>query len=102
MTRLVVLFNLKSGITADDYERWAKTTDIPTVNGLESVDGFSVHRAAGLLTGDGAAPYQYVEIIDVNDMDRFGAEVSSETMQKVASEFQAFADDPVFILTEDL
>ncbi len=102
MTRLVVLFNLKSGVTADDYERWAKTTDIPTVNGLESVDGFSVHRAAGLLIGDGAAPYQYVEVIDVNDMDRFGAEVSSETMQKVAAEFQAFADDPVFILTEDL
>lgn len=102
MTRIVVLFNLKDDVAAADYERWARSTDIPTVNGLASVDGFTVHRAAGLLLGDGDPPYQYVEIIDVDDMERFGAEVSSETMQRVAGEFQAFADDPVFILTEDL
>ena len=102
MTRIVVLFNLKDDVAAADYERWATSTDIPTVNGLASVDRFTVHRAAGLLLGDGDPPYQYVEIIDVDDMERFGAEVSSETMQRVAGEFQAFADDPVFILTEDL
>lgn len=102
MTRIVVLFNLKDAGSAADYEAWAKSTDLPTVNALESVDGFTVHRASGLLGTDAAPPYQYIEIIDVNDMSVFGEEVATETMRKVAAEFQAFADSPVFILTDAL
>ena len=100
MTRIVVLFNLKDDAAVEEYEAWARTTDLPTVNGLESVDAFTVHRSAGLLGKDDKPPFEYVEIIDVNDMKTFGAEVSEENMRKVAGEFQAFADAPVFILTE--
>ena len=102
MTRIVVLFNLRDGVAAADYEAWARATDSPTVNGLTSVAAFTVHRSASLLLGEGAPPYQYVEIIDVDDMDGFGTEVGSETMQKVAAEFQQFADNPTFIMTEDI
>lgn len=101
-TKIVALFNLKPGIVIADYEAWAKGTDLPTVNGLKSVDNFSVFRSAGLLGSDAKPPYQYIEIIDVNDMETFGIEVGSATMQKVASEFQAIAADLVFILTEQL
>ncbi|MEE4211820.1 MAG: hypothetical protein V2I43_21450 [Parvularcula sp.] len=101
-TKIVALFNLKQGLDAADYEKWAKSTDLPTVNGLRSVEDFKVFRAAGLLGSDAKPPYQYIEIIDVGDMSLFGEEVSSETMQKVAGEFQAMADDLVFILTEEL
>ena len=102
MKRIVVLFNLKDAGSAADYEAWARSTDLPVVNGLDSVDGFSVHRASGMLGSDASPPYQYVEIIDVNDMELFGEEVSTDSMQKVAGEFQAFADAPLFILTDAL
>lgn len=102
MTRIVVLFNLKDAGSVEEYEAWAKSTDLPIVNGLKSVDGFTVHRATGLLGTDAAPPYQYIEIIDVNDMSVFGEEVSTETMRKVAGEFQGFADSPTFILTDSL
>ena len=46
MPRVVALFILKEGVTAQDYELWARNTDIPTVNGLRSIDQFSTHRAA--------------------------------------------------------
>jgi len=45
---------------------------------------------------------QSIEIIDVNDMGAFGDDISTPVMQKVAAEFQQFADNPCFILTEDL
>lgn len=102
MTRIVVLFNLKDGAAAGEYEAWARATDLPTVNGLKSVDTFTVHRSVGLLGSDGKPPYDYIEIIDVDDMATFGAEVSEENMRKVAGEFQSFADGPVFILTDTL
>lgn len=102
MTTIVVLFNLKPGTDVAAYEEWARERDLPTVNGLDSVDRFEVLRSAGLLMSDAAPPYEYVELIRVNDMDKFGADVASEAVQKVAAEFGEFADNPLFILTEAL
>ena len=101
-TIIVALFNLKSGVSAEDYENWARNTDIPTVNGLKSVDKFEVYRSVGLLGSEDSPPYAYIEIIDVADMDEFGGEVSTEAMQAVAGQFQEMAQDVFFILTERL
>jgi hypothetical protein len=102
VTRIVVLFNLKPGVDPEVYETWARSTDIPVVNGLASIGGFSVHASTGVLGSDARPPYSYVEIIDVADMDKFGADVATETMQKIAAEFQTFADNPTFIMTRTL
>ena len=85
--RLVALFNLKPGIDPQAYAEWARTVDLPTVNGLSSISSFRVFKATGLLGSDAAPPYGYVEIIDVADMDQFGKDVATEVMQKVAAQF---------------
>lgn len=100
--RIVVLFNLKPGIDVAAYEEWARTRDLPGVRALVSVSDFQIYRATGLLGGEGKPSYQYIEIIDVNDMEAFGRDVASEAIQKAAAEFQGFADNPQFILTEAL
>ena len=102
MTTIVVLFNLKADADVAAYEAWARNTDLPMVNGLGSVDQFRVLRATGLLGTDQTPPYQYVELIEVPDMEAFGADVASATVQRVAGEFQQFADQPMFIITETL
>ena len=102
MTTIVVLFNLKDGVDDAAYEHWARERDLPTVNALASVDQFEVLRCAGLLMGDAQPPYAYIELIRVNNMEKFGADVASEAVQKVAAEFGEFADNPLFILTEAL
>jgi hypothetical protein len=101
MTTVVVLFNLKAGVRADEYEAWARGTDLPNVNALPSVRGFRVLRSAGLL-GGAPAPYQYVELIELQSLEGFRGEVKSEVMQGVAREFRAYADAPLFIVTESL
>jgi hypothetical protein len=101
MTRIIVLLNLKPGKTAEDYERWAVTTDLPTVNGLQSVDSFELFQATGVLGSDAPSPYQYIEVIDVTDMGLFGQETGTETMARVAGEFQTWAD-PIFIVTNKI
>lgn len=102
MTTIIVLFNLKDAAASDAYEDWARTTDLKTVRGLSSVSSFEVFRANGLLGSEEASPYDYVEVINVADMARFGEEISTEVMQKVAGEFQAFANSPLFILSENI
>ena len=99
--RLIALFNLKPGVSVEQYENWAKTADLPLVNSLPSVDDFQVFRATGRLGSDAAVPYQYIEIIDVVNMDQFGTDVASEAMQKVAAAFQELAD-VIFLTTEPI
>lgn len=100
-TRIIVLLNLKPGKNNKDYEVWAKKTDLPTVNALRSVEKFRVFATISLLGSEAKPPYDYIEVLDVTDMDIFGKEVATATMQRVASEFQDWAD-PVFILTRDI
>ena len=71
------------------------------VNGLQSVEKFEVFRTTGVLGSDAAAPYSYVEIIDVSDMARFGEDVASETMTAIAAAFRSMAD-VTFLTTEPL
>lgn len=99
--RLIALFNLKAGVSVEDYEAWARTVDLPTVNGLGSIDRFEVFKTTGQLGSDAAAPYSYIEILDVNDMDAFGADVSTAAMQEVAAAFQGMAD-VIFLTTEQV
>jgi hypothetical protein len=100
--RIIVLFNLKPDADPAAYETWARSTDIPGVRALGSVDDFRVYRTTGLLGSDAPAPYAFAEVIDIRGMEPFLADVSSEAVQKVAAEFQQFADSPLFLLTEEL
>lgn len=101
MTTIIVLFNLREDADKDAYENWAKTTDLPTASKLPSVDKFEVLRTTGLL-GGGDAPYQYIEVLQINDLEQLGKDAATEAMQKVTAEFVTFADNPQFILTESI
>ena len=98
MTRIIVLVSLKPGKSAADYEQWALTTDLPTVNALQSVDSFTLFQATGVLGSEEKSPYDYIEIIDVADMDLFGQDVSTKAMKRIAAEFNDWST-PTFIMT---
>ena len=100
--RLLVLFNLKPGVSAADYEHWAQTRDLPTVRSLPSVDDFRAYRVTGLLGSETPAPYAYAEVIDVADMDGFFSDIAAPTMQAVAAEFENWADAPLFLMTAEV
>ena len=101
MPALVVLFNLKDKSAVKAYEKWAQNTDVPTVKKLKSVDDFKVYRLNAVMGAEGTPPpYEYCEILDINDMDQLGPDISTPAMQKVAAEFQEFADNPLFIVSE--
>ncbi len=101
-TTIIVLFNLKNGAHIHEYEAWARNSDLPTVRGLRSIAAFDVYKMTGLLMGQGTPPYQYCEVIQVKSMDDFGKDIASDAIQKIASQFQGFADNPIFITTQSL
>jgi hypothetical protein len=102
MPTIVVLFNLKTTASVEDYEAWAKSKDIPTVKSLSSVADFSILKMGNLLGSDAASPYQYCELIEVPDMNTFFADLENEAVQAGAKAFNEFAENPLFIVAEDL
>ncbi|MCY4166415.1 MAG: REDY-like protein HapK [Gammaproteobacteria bacterium] len=102
MDCVVVLFNLKEGADQAEYQDWARRRDLVEVNRLPSVERFRVLRSVGLLGGAGEPPFQYVEVIDLNSMERFGEDIQSAVVAELAKEFRQFASDPVFIHCQDL
>lgn len=101
MTIVIVLFNLKDPGSVVDYERWAREVDVPTAGALPSVASFEVLKTQGVF-GGGSSPYQYIEVLRIDDMTQFALDVASASMQAVAARFKAFADQPLFILSEAL
>lgn len=102
MNTLIVLFNLRADADAATYEQWAKTTDLPVVRSLSGVSSFDVYRTSGLYGSNSPAPYKYVEVIDIADMQQFSRDLGTAIMRDIASQFQAFADNPIFILSEKI
>ena len=102
MAKLVALFNLKPGRSEADYERWAREHDIATVSALGSVESFTLHRVSGVFGSEAPAPYRYVELIEVPDMDAFLGDVGAPGVQRVVAEFAGIADEPLFLVTEQV
>lgn len=98
MQTVIVLFNLKSGVSREEFETWARTSDIPLVSALPSMQAFDVLRASGLLIGEGKSPYEYIEIMRIPDMEAFGKDLADPAVQAGAAQFQQYADNPLFIL----
>ena len=102
MATLIVLFNLQSDADVSAYEDWAKNSDLKTVRALSSCDSFEIYRTSGLFGKNVPAPYEYVEVIQIGDLGTFGQEVQTETMAAVAAQFRSFADNPIFMLSENI
>ncbi|HEX7006293.1 MAG TPA: REDY-like protein HapK [Alphaproteobacteria bacterium] len=100
MAIMVVLFNLKPGVAPEEYERWARESDVPAVNALESVERFRVYRSLGLLGSDAKPPYAYMELVEIADLDKLAEDAATEKMQEITRQFQAMADNPVWILLD--
>ncbi len=102
MSHLIVLFNLKAGKTRADYEAWALRSDLPSVNSLKSVDSCKILRSNGLMGSGAEAPFQYIEVIEVNSSEGLFADFAGPVMQKLSDQFREFAENPIFIVAEAL
>ena len=103
MATLLVLFNLAEDADPTEYEQWAREVDVPTVEGLRSVDRMRVFKVGSMLGSDQAPPFRYFEVIEVNDLEKLGEEVTSEVMQPIAAKFQGeFAESPIFLIADEL
>lgn len=98
---IFAVFNLKPGVSEEDYLAWARSTDLPTVNALPSIASFRVFRATGVLGSDATPPFGWIEVLDIADMEQFGKDVATAAMGEVAAAFNGMVD-VTFVTTEEV
>lgn len=99
---LIVFFNLKEGVNESQYLKWARESDLPTVNNLNSVSSFEVFKGMTVFGEQKASPWDFFEVIKIHSEEAFLADVQTEVMTKVVEQFQVFAQDATFISTQDI
>jgi REDY-like protein HapK len=103
MSYLLIRYNLKDGVSRQDFESWVRDTDQPTMRSLQRIKHFDTYRATALLMGEGAPSQSYFEIFEIEDLDAFTAEdMPGDTVQTIMGQFMGFADNPEFVIAEKL
>ncbi len=92
MPTMIVLVNLKEGVSPEDYERWVVDSYAPAASGLPSVEDWRNHRVGGLLGSDADPPYRYVVTLEVRDLEQLGRDMAGEKMQRLISELHGLAE----------
>ena len=92
MATMIVLVNLKQGVSPEDYERWILNSYAPAVRSLPSIEDWRDYRVSGLLGSDAAPPYRYVVTLQVSDLGQLGRDMRKEEMQRLLSELHELAD----------
>ncbi len=89
---MIVLVNLKEGVSPEDYERWILESYAPAVRDLASVEDWRDYRVSGLLGSDAAPPYRYVVTLELSDPRELGRDMQREDMQGLFSELHGLAE----------
>jgi REDY-like protein HapK len=84
--RVFFLNTLRPDVEPADYEAWIQRVDYPIARKQQSIQSYVVTRLEGTLSGEGEPPYQYLEVIEITDLDayRSGMEGNAEFEQLLA------------------
>lgn len=100
--RIIALFNLKPGVDPEAYESWAQSRDLPGIRSLASIGDFDIYRTTGLLFSGDPAPFDYIEVLDVVDMEGLDKDLASDAVEALTAELRDFTDNAIYIKTERL
>lgn len=87
-TRVFFLNRLRPDADAAEYERWVREVDYPLARGLPTIARYEVTRLEGHLQEDGAPPYDYLEVIDITDLDDYRGSLDPNASDEIRRFFE--------------
>jgi hypothetical protein len=86
--RVFFLNKLRDGVTPGEYERWAREVGYPFARSIPSIESFAIARLDATLDGEGSPPYDFIEVVEVADLEAYKADLSTDR-----PEIQAFDEE---------
>ena len=99
--RVFFLNKLRDSAQADEYERWIREVDYPLARSLPAIESYVVTRLDGLLMEEGAAPYDYLEVVDITDLDEYRAALAGgPEIEEFFKQWSSFVGESVAVFGE--
>jgi hypothetical protein len=99
----VVFFlnKLRPGVTGEAYERWVREVDYPTARSLDTINSYVVARMEATLDG-APAPYDYVERVEITDVDDYRKELADPKMGDFGQQWSGFVGESIAVFGEEI
>jgi hypothetical protein len=95
--RVFFLNRLREGVDADEYEAWIRRVDYPVARAQGTITSYTVTRIEGTLDGTGDAPHDYLEVIDIADLEAYRALGKRPEFQQLLQEWSQYVAEAVMI-----
>ncbi len=78
-----VITTLKPGVKPEDYEQWLREYDYRVARTLPSIVSYRTHRIQGPIHGAEGAGWNYIERIEVRDVEQYQRDLASPAGQEL-------------------
>jgi hypothetical protein len=95
----VVFFlnKLHSHITRQGYEQWVHDVDYPTARRIPSIVDYKVVRIEGLLDSSDRPPYDYVERVEITDLDSYRSDLANAQLDAFKQAWAAHVAESIAV-----
>ena len=95
--RVFFLNTLKPGVDPAEYESWIRRVDYPVARAQSAIESYVVTRLAGTLSGEGEPPYQYLEVIEITNIEEYRAGLGTPEMERLLEEWSTYVGESVAV-----
>ena len=100
-----VITTLKRGVDPAAYERWLREYDYKVAKTLPSIASYKTHRIEGPIHGAETPGWNYIERIEIRDMEQYQKDLASPAGQELLRQlYENYLERPknVFFTTEPI
>jgi hypothetical protein len=95
--RVFFLNRLHEGADREEYEAWIRRVDYPVARAQGAITSYTVTRVGGTLSGEGDSPYDYLEVIEITDLEAYRALGSLPEFEELLREWSQYVAEAVMI-----
>ena len=88
--RVFFLNRLREGVDPEAYERFVREVDYPFARRLPTIRSYVVTRLDGLFEG-GDAPYDYLEVVEITELEEYRRSLDPSTSPEVQAFFEQWS-----------
>ena len=114
MAKEIILYNLREGVTDEEYKKWCEEYKGPTLLKLSSSKSFTLVKMLGGIKGNGQkgaapqgtkSPYNYIGIMDLSSLEDWKKDTTTKAFKdeffpqwfsKWVADFYVLGGDEVF------
>ncbi|MCW3006102.1 MAG: hypothetical protein JWP17_728 [Solirubrobacterales bacterium] len=93
--RVFFLTHLRPGVDPQEYEQFLRDVDYPRTKELLPVSSYQATRIEGRAVSEGDAPYAYIEILDIDDVEGYRTAFANPTPEiaELIQQVFSYVDD---------